>query len=188
LRLASSGRLRLGASRLASTAETRPRRECTTPTMPQTVPYSIAAASLIADQLERLATQHVHQLAGQSSNLEFWIAEAAHAIAVLDGYPKRFRNLHDAQVSWVRSHATVVTVHCPQCRGPCEFGPVTPSAPKRTPSEEIAAATDGVRRASSRFLLRLFHASLLSEGELRAHVDALGIFLEPEDLARPSDN
>jgi hypothetical protein len=61
--------------------------------------YSIKRATLIADQLERLATQNAHQLAGQFGNLDFWISEAVGAIRVLNEYPERFRSLRDGQVA-----------------------------------------------------------------------------------------
>lgn len=64
--------------------------------------YSIKRASLITDQLERLATQNAHQLAGQFSNLDFWIAEGVDAIRVINEYPQRFRRLREAQVAWVK--------------------------------------------------------------------------------------
>lgn len=37
--------------------------------------HSTDRAALIAGQLERLARQNAHQLAGQVANLDFWIAE-----------------------------------------------------------------------------------------------------------------
>jgi hypothetical protein len=54
------------------------------------VSYSIQRANLIADQLERLATQNTHQLAGQVANLDFWVSEAVAAISTIDDYPVRF--------------------------------------------------------------------------------------------------
>jgi len=66
--------------------------------MKERASYSIERAALIADQLERLATQNLHQLAGQAANLIFWISEAAHAIRTIDEYPARFRRLREAQV------------------------------------------------------------------------------------------
>jgi len=50
------------------------------------VSYSIERANLIADQLERLATQNTHQLAGQVANLDFWISETVAAISIIDNY------------------------------------------------------------------------------------------------------
>src|SRR5262245_33149251 len=64
--------------------------------------YSIQRAGLIAEQLERLATQHAHQLAGQVANLAFWISEAVGAISILDDYAARFLALRNAQVGWVK--------------------------------------------------------------------------------------
>ena len=69
-------------------------------------PYSIARAELIADQIGRFATQHLHQLAGHHANLPFWLAEASAAVRTLDEYQLRFRQLRDAQLSWVHEHKT----------------------------------------------------------------------------------
>jgi hypothetical protein len=118
------------------------------------VAYSIERAALIADQLERLATQNLYQLAGQFVNLDFWIAEAAHAIQVLDDYPARFERLRETQREWVRAHGTKVSDYCPICRGACR-----------------------------RYLLRLYRARLLDEDGLRRAAAQLGIDLEDEELA-----
>ena len=149
--------------------------------------YSIARAAHVADQLERLATQHTHQLAGQVSNLEFWMDEAVRAIAIVDDYPARFRRLHDGQVAWVRTQGTRVPAYCPVCRGACEFSPFTPDPPLRTPSEQLSAARSSVRRAASRFLLRLYRADFVSERQLRDYSDRLELPIEPEDLQKPDD-
>src|SRR5687767_3541418 len=105
--------------------------------MPLTKPYSISRAELLADQIGRFATQHVHQLAGHHANLEFWMAEAVAAIRTIDEYQARFRRLRDAQLSWVQSHNTKVSRYCPFCDGECEFGPQTPMRPHRIPSEDL---------------------------------------------------
>jgi hypothetical protein len=144
--------------------------------------YSIAKAALIADQLERLSTQHPHQLAGQLSNLAFWMAEAAAAIAVIDDYPARFRRLHDAQVAWVRERNSRVSFYCPICEGECEFSPQTPAAPRRTPSEELDVARRRVKQGATRLLLRLYGARFIRESELRQYSDSLELPIEPEDL------
>jgi hypothetical protein len=49
----------------------------------------IARAELIADQIGRFATQHLHQLAGHHANLAFWLAEAAAAARTIDEYQHR---------------------------------------------------------------------------------------------------
>ena len=146
--------------------------------------YSIKRATLIADQLERLATQNAHQLAGQRSNLDFWIAEATDAIRVVDEYPRRFRLLRDAQVAWVKAHGTKVSGYCPICGGACEFDPRTPEPPHRISAEEISAARAAVRTAGRRYALRLYRAHLLDEDAVRRVCHQLDIEVEQEDLQR----
>lgn len=145
-------------------------------------PYSIARAELIADQISRFATQHVHQMAGHHANLGFWISEAAEAVRAIDGYEKRFRQLRDAQVSWVEEHGTKTTRYCAFCGGACEFGPQTPERPQRVPAEELSAAREGVRRAVRQWLVRLHRCGLISEGEMRGSADNVGVWIAPEDL------
>lgn len=112
--------------------------------MPTEKPCSIARAELIADQIGRFATQHLHQLAGHHANLAFWLQEAEAAVRTIDEYQLRFRLLRDAQLSWVREHKTKITHFCPICRGRCEFDPQTPDRPHRTPSEDLDAARTAV--------------------------------------------
>jgi len=150
--------------------------------MPPSKPYSIARAELIADQIGRFATQHLHQLAGHHANLEFWLAEAASAVRAIDEYQKRFQRLRNAQIAWVSEHDTKVTRHCPVCRGACEFGPETPERPHRVPSEELGAARDAVRRAVRHFLVRLFKAGFVAAEEVRRGADTVGASIEQEDL------
>ena len=144
--------------------------------------YSIKRAALIADQLERLATQNVYQLAGQLSNLEFWISESVHAIGTLDDYPARFLRLREAQIGWVRAHGTRVSDYCPYCGGACEFGPSVPDPPSRIPVESISAARDAVRRGGRRYLRRLYRARLLDDSAFRQALKQIGLEAEKEDL------
>lgn len=144
--------------------------------------YSIARAELIADQIGRFATQHLHQLAGHHANLGFWVAEAASAVRSIDEYQIRYKRLQQAQLAWVEEHRTMVSPYCPTCGGGCEFGPQKPERPHRVPSEELGAAREAVRRAVRQFLLRLHRAGFIDEGEVRAHADAVGASIEAEDL------
>ncbi|MGC4118803.1 MAG: hypothetical protein QM765_30425 [Myxococcales bacterium] len=146
--------------------------------------YATDKAKLIAQQLERLATQNAYQLAGQLPNLEFWMQEAEQALAVVDGYGGRFRKLRDAQLAWVRAHGTVVDPYCPMCGGSCEFGPFPPEPPKRIPSEQMDDARGAVKRGAMRYLLRLHRGRFLGEPELKGYAERLALPLEPEDYAR----
>lgn len=146
--------------------------------------YSIKRATQIADQLERLATQNAHQLAGQVANLNFWISEAVLAISTIDDYPVRFRRLRDAQIGWVKAHGTKVSDYCLHCGGACEFGPQTPEPPQRIPTKDLAAARDLVRRAARRYLLRLYRAHFLDEDRVRGACAEVGVGVETEDFDR----
>jgi hypothetical protein len=150
--------------------------------MPPSKPYSIARAELIADQMGRFATEHLHQLAGHHANLEFWLAEAASAVRAVDEYQQRFKRMRDAQLAWVGENDTKLPRYCPICRGACEFGPETPGRPHRVPSEELAATRDVVRRAVRQFLVRLFKAGFVSDEEVRRGAHIVGASIEHEDL------
>jgi hypothetical protein len=145
--------------------------------------YSVEQATLLARQLEGLATRNAHQVAGQFANLEFWLSEVAHVVWTIDDYPRRFRNLRDAQGAWVKAHDSKMTPQCGICRGPCEFGPQTPPPPSRIPSEELSAARSAVQRACYRFLLRLYRVGLLAPDALRGACERIDVTLEREDLA-----
>lgn len=145
------------------------------------IPYSIARAELIAGQIGRFASQHLHQLAGHHANLAFWLSEAASAVRTIDEYPLRFRQLHDAQLSWVRGHDTKI-LFCPICQGACELGPNTPSRPQRVSSGDLDAARKAVRDAVRQFVVRLYHAGFLTESEVHQAVDLVGASIEKNDL------
>ena len=49
-------------------------------------------------------------------------------------------------------------------------------------SEDLDSARDAVRKSGRAFLVRLYHARLIVEGELRQHADTVGVPIEPEDL------
>src|SRR5262245_4297126 len=110
--------------------------------------YSTAQAALLADQLERLATQAAHQIAGQVANLGFWLSEAEHVIRVIDEYPLRFQRQRDAQAAWVEAHGTRVSGYCVHCGGACEFGPRKPDPVRRVSHQELAAARASVCRGA----------------------------------------
>ena len=59
--------------------------------------FSTDMAKLIANQLSRFVTLNRHQLAGQAANLDFWLAQVGHGLAVIDGYGMRFLRLHGAR-------------------------------------------------------------------------------------------
>src|SRR5262245_28135841 len=70
------------------------------------VSFSTDMAKLVADQLSRFVTLNRHQLAGQVANLDFWLAQVRHALAVIEGYGSRFVRMHAAQEQYVTQHGT----------------------------------------------------------------------------------
>ena len=47
--------------------------------------FSEDMAKVVSDQSSRFVTLNRHPLAGQVMNLDFWIDQARHSLAVLDG-------------------------------------------------------------------------------------------------------
>ncbi len=144
--------------------------------------YSTDRAALLTQLLERMSTQHAHQIASQAANVDFWIAETGAALSALNGYPARFRKLSRAHKLWVQENDTKVGFYCPVCQGGCEFGPARPSSPRRVPSSAIDKSRRALHQAIRRFLLRMYRTELLSELEVRELCEELDVNLEPEDF------
>jgi hypothetical protein len=123
-------------------------------------------------------------LVGQFANIDFWLDEANHALAVIDNYNKRFTRMRDAQKEWVRAHKTVVSSFCPVCRGKCEFDPRTPEPPARIRDQELEEAQRRLKDAVYHFLLRCHRTGLLDEGELKNLCERVGTSVDLKDLGR----
>jgi hypothetical protein len=138
--------------------------------------FSENMAKVVADQLTRFVTLNNHQLAGHVANLDFWIAQARHALAVIDGYQERFRRLKAGQGEYVAAH---------QSRLPSPFDPDLtgpPALPRRVPDASLREARRSLVDAMYRFLVRLYRDMLISESQLRALCGDLGIGVDPADL------
>jgi hypothetical protein len=149
--------------------------------------YSTERAELVAAQLERFAALPHHHLAGHVANREFWLGEAEHAIAVLDGYKARFERLRDAQAAWAEAHDVRVPTFCARCGGGCtapdEHHPeVRPPPPRRASSSDLDAARARVKDAVYTWLVRAHRAGMLDGAELTAAVSRVGASVDPRDL------
>jgi hypothetical protein len=144
------------------------------------VSFSENLAKVVADQLTRFVTLNRHQLAGHVANLDFWLDQARHVLAVIDGYEARFRRLKSAQAEYVTEHQTVT------------FSPVdpdikgAPDLPRRVPDAARREARLAVTESAYRFLLRCYRDGLIPEPRLRAACGSLGISVDPTDLRRTS--
>jgi hypothetical protein len=123
-------------------------------------------AKVVADQLERFVTLNRHQLAGHVANLDFWPAQARHALDVIDGY------------QYVARHQTrVSSPFDPDVTGP-------PELPRRLPDGSLRDARRAVADAAYRFLVRLCNDGLIFVAELRSRSAGLGLGVEASDLRR----
>src|SRR6266446_1300116 len=100
--------------------------------------FSENMAKVVADQLVRFVTLNRHQLAGHVANLDFWIAQARHALEVIDGYQERFRRLKAGQADYVATHQITVSLSFdPDIKGP-------PDPPRRVPDASLREARRSV--------------------------------------------
>jgi len=142
--------------------------------------YSAEIAKVLTNQLVRFATLNRHQLFGQVSNLDFWMAEVRHSHDVIDGYNPRFERLKTAQTKYAAEHDTI------------EFGlrddnynyekPAAP--PKRVPDGEMKEARQSLCDATYHFLVRCFKEGAVEEGTLRQECSNLDIGIDAMDLKR----
>lgn len=132
--------------------------------------FSTDIADLVAKQLTRFTTLNRHQLAGQAANLEFWLGEVQHALAVIDGYGVRFTQMHAAQEQHVTAHGTTEfkldadwdTKH-------------RASPPRRVPGQELEKARRNLIQAALRFLDRCRTEGFLSDEQLSAIMEKAGM-------------
>lgn len=151
--------------------------------------YTVERAELLAEQLRRFHHGRAHHLAGQFTNLDFWITEVESALSTLDGHTDRFERLRGAQAAWVEGHKTQVPVHgfCGICGGKCEFddgNTQTPRPPKRLATSEKTEARRALIDATYHLLTRFFRMGLLDEADIRANCDRIGTSIDPADLRR----
>lgn len=130
--------------------------------------YTTEVAKLIENQLARFVTFSLHQLAGQVNNLDFWLAEVRHALAVIDGYGARFTRLHDTQEQYVAIHRMLV-------RSPIDDEERKPDAPRRIADREMRDAKRSLLEVAERFLTRCYQDKLLTLAQWQEACESVGI-------------
>jgi dsDNA-binding SOS-regulon protein len=125
--------------------------------------FSTDMAKLVADQLSRFVTLNPHQLAGQVENLDFWLAEVRHALAVIDGYGVRFIRLHAAQERYVVSHNVTASVV-----DPAGVTDRPPPSVRRISDRELRQAQRVLVEATTRFLGRCRDEGLVADAVVAA--------------------
>lgn len=120
--------------------------------------FSTDFAELVANQLSRFATLNPHQLAGQKANLDFWLAQVRHSLAVIDGYGVRFVRMDAAQKQYVAANDTTVSEV-----GPAGITLRRPPSPHRIPDRELQKSRRALVQATRRFLERCQNDGLISD-------------------------
>lgn len=129
--------------------------------------FSSDLAMLVSDQLSRFVTLNRHQLAGQVANLDFWLAQARHALDVIDGYGVRFVRLQATQEQYVATHGNEQVSS--------EGSNRAASSPHRVPDRELRKARQSLLEATSRFLTRCRKEGMISESVLSKACEKMGI-------------
>ncbi len=105
---------RLEASRQAERERQEQMQDLIRPKKPsppeEHVPYLAAIRLPAIKTLTHSAGLPANQLAGHAANLEFWVGEAKHCLAAIDGYWERFKRLRTRQVEYEKQHNMPVTV------------------------------------------------------------------------------
>lgn len=143
--------------------------------------YSSDIANLLTEQLEKFVTLNRHQLAGQVANIEFWLDEIGHCLAVIDGYDVRFERMKGAQQAYAAHHQTV-QFH-PETRR-WDYAPETTPAtpPRRVPGGELGDARRTLCKVAHRFLTRCLDDGFIDLAAFDAAHERLGI--DPAELRR----
>lgn len=115
--------------------------------------YTNDLAALVATHLDKLSGFTEEQLTGQVLNLDFWLGEAEHALAVIDDYPARFARLRTGQTGL-----------------------------KRIPSDQMELDRRAIKDAGCRLLRRLLLERLLEEPVFRASCARLSTSVDLDDL------
>ncbi len=141
------------------------------------MPYTIDVVRPLIDQLAKFATLNRYQLAGHVANLDFWLGEVRHGLAVIDGYGERFERLRAAQQRHVSEHrSTIFSLRDPR------HTEGSPPPPKRVPDGPMREARRSLCDAAYRFLVRCYSEGLITEITVREECRALDIGVESGDL------
>jgi hypothetical protein len=123
------------------------------------VPYLEAISRPLIETVNHAAALPVEQLAGHAANLDFWVSETRHCLAVIDGYQQRFARLQAGQAEYEKRHEGVAS------------GPPLRRGSKEHGRAELRRA---LCEAIERFLSRCHQEGLVSAKAMRASLKVLG--------------
>jgi hypothetical protein len=148
--------------------------------------YTVKRINLIAEQLNKFSDADSWIVAGQFSNLEFWLNEVKSALNGVDEHELRFKKIVEAQKEYTKSKNIHIPDNCGICGGICELGtgvrkPGLPIRRKQTKTEKKESRIELVD-ATYFFLLRCYKLDLLSKDELKSRCDEIGTSVDLSDL------
>lgn len=141
--------------------------------------YTTDIAATLTAQLAKFMTLNRHQLAGQVANLDFWVNEVRHVLAVIDGYPDRFDHMTRAQQAYVAEHDVREIVH-PRFSDTIDWK--SPEKTRRVPHGPMQEARTQLCDTFYRLLVHVFRAGFINESTVRRTSQSLGIGVESRDL------
>lgn len=151
--------------------------------------YTIDIADKVSTTVGKFASLNPHQLSGHLANLDFWVGEIKHALAVLDGYSRRQSNLESGQQAHINRHDTRrFSKDQKQANNeyPWDEGEQVPRAePDRFRLDKNQLKTKRQEVSDSLyFFLKRCYAERLIEGEkAKACLKECGLGWEPGDFA-----
>jgi hypothetical protein len=150
--------------------------------------YTIEIADSVAKTVGKFASLNAYQLAGHIANLEFWLSQVQHALAVIDGYDRRQHERIGAQRRYIGQHDTRQFT-AQEMRDHREF-PDDPSEDLRSAApdqyeirkNELQAKRREVADALYHFVRRCNSERLINKETAKQVLDSCGIGMEPGDF------
>jgi hypothetical protein len=121
--------------------------------------YSTDMAGILTKQLTRFVSLHSYQLAAHVENLDFWLSEVRHLLAVIDGYGVRFVRLEAAQERYlqqIQNGKQSLSVHQ-------EMNAQKPKKIRRVPDHDLRKTRRELVNATKSLLARCKVEGLISE-------------------------
>jgi hypothetical protein len=140
------------------------------------MPYTTEIAGALASTLRTFLSVNRHQFAGNAANVDFWIGETEHCLAVIDGYRARFEAIKYAQADYIARHDTVTIGH-----GEEGYRSIAPVKGNLSDQDRKQARKDVVDLAYG-FVIRAFKERHIAESQLREFVARIGTSIDPADL------
>jgi hypothetical protein len=147
--------------------------------------YSVEKAILLTKQLNKFKDSHAFIVAGQFSNIDFWINEVETSIKAIDEHDSRFNKMYEAQEKWIENKNVKIPDYCYICDGICELSNEhykKPELPKQRAKNDKKDSRKELINATYYFLIRCLKLELLNEKQFKEYCYRLGTSIDPNDF------